>query len=169
MFTENEKQIYRNIKAPEELRQKIISSPQKSKRIIPFISIAAACFILVISGFLINSGNNKIIINGQTLKNSIVFYDTASMSGRSISSSLSIPIELEISRETEVSVSQGFLSFNGQNPTKQLKLSSSSTIWWEIEPDKSEKTFNMQISDKKGVTKVTLSYENGKITITKGE
>ena len=167
MFTEEEVKLYHSIKAPEELRQKIITPRKNNKKIISFITIAAACFVLIVSGFLINNGKTEIIINGQLLEDSVVFYDTASMGGRNISSSVSIPIELKIKSNTIISVSEGLISLNGSNPTKEIEISSHCTVWWEIEPHKADGIFEMKIQDKKGVKTVTLKYENGKITTTK--
>ncbi len=166
MFTDKEIAVYRNIKAPADLCQKITKPRKKTKRILYLTGTIAACFILIISGFVINNKSN-IVINGQQLKDSIVFYDTSLSSGRSISSSMSVPIEINASHETKVVVSHGFISFNGSNPSKELVITSSETLWWELDLSETDEVFEMYISDKKGVEKINLKYENTKVTVTK--
>ena len=94
MFTEKELTVYRNIKAPDELRQKITKTQKKTYKPLYFISAVAACFIFIMSGVILGNQNN-IVINGQELKSSIVFYDTASSYGRTVSSSISVPVEIK--------------------------------------------------------------------------
>lgn len=167
MFTEKEISAYKNIKAPDDLLNRITGLQKKSKKPIYFISAVAACFIFIITGILINNNQSNIVVNGQQLKNSIVFYDTASVSARTTSSAISIPIEIDASRRTEISVTKGWLSINGSSPSQKAVISESETIWWEIEPNDSYGVFEMKITDKKGSQKVTLEYENSKITVTK--
>ena len=147
MFTEKELTAYRNIKAPDELRQKITKTQKKTYKRLYFISAVAACFIFIMSGVILGNQNN-IVINGQELKSSIVFYDTASRYGRTVSSSISVPVEIKTSRKTKISVSEGLISIDGLEPTKELTISSKEIIWWEIELEDSDNVFEMKISDK---------------------
>lgn len=166
MFTDEEIQVYRSVKAPVNLREKITKPRKKPRKIFYFSSIGVACFILIIFGFVINNQSN-IVVNGQILNDSIVFYDTSVSKSRAVSSKVSIPIEINALHSTEVSVSQGLISLEGSNPSKEIVISSSSTIWWEITPSETDNLFEMRISNNKGVEKVTLKYENTKITATK--
>lgn len=166
MFTKKEIITYRSIKVPDELCKKIAKTQKRSDKKLYFISAVAACFIFIISGFLINNQSN-IVINGQHLNESIVFYDTASSYGRNVSSSISVPVEIKASRTTKIKVKQGLLSISSSKPTEEVIISSSSVIWWEIELKDTDNVYEMKISDKKGVEKVTLRYDNAKITVTK--
>lgn len=166
MFTENEITAYQSIKAPDELRQKITKTRKRSYKALYFISTAAACFIFILAGVIINNQSN-IVINGQELESDIVFYDTASSYGRTVSSSISVPVEIKTSRKTTISVLEGFISIDGSEPLKEITISDKAVIWWEIELKDSDNVFEMQISDKTGAEKVTLNYENAKITVTK--
>ena len=166
MFTDKEITAYRNIKAPADLRQKITKSQKRPNKILYLTGTIAACFILIVSGFVMNNQSN-IVINGQKLTDSIVFYDTSSVAGRAVSSSISIPIELKVSHNTKVTVSHGFISVDGSTHSNEITLSSSKMIWWEINPYEADGIFEMRISDKKGIEKIALKYENSKITVTK--
>lgn len=166
MFTDKEITVYRNIKAPDDLCHRITKSQSKQKKVIYFSSAIAVCFIFIISAFVINNQSN-IVINGQNLNDSIVFYDTSATAGRSISSEISIPIEIKAKHDTKVVVSNGLISIEGSNPSSEILLSDSQQIWWHIDPNATDTPFEMYVSDKKGVEKVTLKYENTKITVTK--
>ncbi len=166
MFTDKEIAVYQSIKAPADLCQKIAKPKRKTRKTLYLTGTIAACFILVISGFVINNKSN-IVINGQQLKDSIVYYDNSLSYGRSISTSMSVPIEINALTETKVVVSHGFISINGSNPSKELIIDSSQTLWWELDLSETDNVFEMNISDKKGVEKVILKYENTKVTVTK--
>jgi len=166
MFTDKEITAYRNIKAPVDLCQKITKPRKRSRTILYLTGTIAACFILIISGFVINNKSN-IVINGQQLKDSIIFYDNSLSNSRSISLSTVIPIEIKASTETKVVVSNGLISAKGSNPSKEMIIKSSETIWWELDLSESNDVFEMLISDKKGVEKINLKYENTKFTVTK--
>lgn len=167
MFTDKEIIAYHNIKAPDELRERVLKSQKKSKNSLRFVAAVAACFVFIISGFfIISNKQSNIVVNGQKLTGIVEFYDTTSAFGRTVSSAISVPIEIKTSKNTNISVSKGIISINGSSPAREISISSSEIIWWEINPEGSE-VFEMKISDSKGVRKVTLKYENAKITATK--
>ena len=165
MFTEKELTAYRNIKAPDELRQKIIGNQKSNKRIISVIATVAACFVLIISGVAINNNQSNIIINGQKL-NSRIEYNLASSMAKSVSSTVTVPLRLKVKESTTVSVTDGLICIDG-NTSKEATITSSTEVLWEVEPTTENSEFIMLITDKKGVQKVTLKYNNEKITITK--
>ena len=166
MFNEKQLNAYRSIKADDALLQQIKAKAKaKRKRTAYFITAAAACLVLIMSGFFVNNHNN-IIVNGQKLTDSVVFYDTASAYARTVSSTVSVPIEIKASKKTDISVSGGTISINGSAAQKQAVISSNTLIWWEVDPN-TESEFEMIISSKKDVKKVTLKYDNGKITVSK--
>lgn len=167
MFTDKQITVYRNIKAPADLCQKITKPNKRSNKIFYLAGTLAACFLLLITGFFINSKSNIVInVNGQQLTDSIVFSDNSLSNSRSVSPTTSIPIEINVSDETKVIVSEGFISVDGSNPSNELVITSSKTIWWEVDVSETIDS-EMLISDKKGVEKINLKYENTKITITK--
>lgn len=166
MFTDEQINAYYNVKAPTELYKKIVKPQSHNKRWVYTITVVAACFAFMIMGIFVNNQHNNIVVNGQKLKSSIQFYDTAPVFERSVSSVVSIPVEIKISQDTNISVDKGVISIDG-NPSTEIDISDSATIWWEFEPNEDDNVFVMLISDKKGVQKVTLEYENAKITVTK--
>lgn len=168
MFTEEEILAYRNIKAPDSLRQKIIGKEKnhKSAKIIGFITAVAACFAVIITGIVI-SHQSKIVVNGQNLTDSVEFYYAAPASERSASHSVTVPIQFDVRETTKISVSDGKIGIKGSPLSKDITITSPKEVLWEVEPDSAQCEFEMIITNKKGVQKVTLKYDNTKITITK--
>lgn len=166
MFTDKQINAYNNIKVPDELCKKVLKSQNDSKKWLYTITVIAACFIFMITVTLVNSQHNNIVVNGQKLKSSIEFYDTAPVFERTVSSVVSVPVEIKVSRDTKISVDKGVISIDG-NPFTEIDISDSATIWWEFEPTEDSNVFEMLITNKKGVQKITLEYENSKITVTK--
>ena len=166
MFTDEEINAYRNITAPDGLYKKIILRQKRPQKVLYMIAAVAACFILVISTVLVNA-QNSIIINGQKLRDSVEFYVSTLSLERTVSSAISVPIEVKTSDKTKISVDEGIIRTEGISPSKEIEIASSAVLWWEIEPDKENGEFKMTISSKKGVQKVSLKYENAKIKVTK--
>lgn len=166
MFSEEERTAYLNIKAPDELRNKILRYKKNRVKALYRFGIAAACLVLIATGIIFYRPNH-IEINGQRLGNHAIFYDTACISSRTTSAILSIPIEIKAFRQTEISVSHGWIYTENSAPAKQITLSSGATIWWEIEPESTDSILEMTISDQTGVYVVTLTHDNTKLIITK--
>lgn len=165
MFSDKELKAYREIQAPDELRRKVMSLHKRPSRAVYWLG-AAACFLLVLSGFLLRDPG-KIIVNGQVLEDQVIFYDTASASGRTSSSSVSVPFELKGIKKAELSVEDGFLTVGEEPAAKSVTVNASQIAWWELHPEEGEGSFTLRIVHKKGVDEVTLHYENAKITVKK--
>lgn len=166
MFTDSELNAYRNIKAPAELYKKILKTQKRLKLRLYIVAAVAASFVFIVYGH-IASTQSDIVVNGQKLTDSVVFYDTTSAMAKSVSSAISVPIEIKAFGKTKVKVLSGVVSVSGSQPSNEIELSSSAILWWEIIPDNNDSVFKMQIIDKKGVKKISLKYENTKITVTK--
>lgn len=166
MFTDREVDSYRNLKAPDSLRQKITGSHKSYKKTIGFITAVAACFVLIISGIAINNQGN-IVVNGQKLNDSVEFYCVASAMEKSVSSTVIVPIQFNVRDDTKILVLDGKISIDGSDSSKEMTITSPKEILWEVEPQEAQCEFEMFITDKKGVQKVTLQYDNTKVTVTK--
>ena len=167
MFTDKELQAYNSIKAPEELYQRLTKIKVPRKNTLRIITALAACLILVITSVFIFGGKSSIIVNGQPLDDSVVFYDTTAAQARCVSSEISVPIEIKADSMTEISVSNGFVLVDGGEPTKEITISSDEKLRWEINVADNDGVFEMRVKDKKGTSKILLNYDNTKITVTK--
>ena len=169
MFTEQQRNAYQSIQAPPELREKILGK-KKTKRHVPvYLGTAlAACLILAIGiGFFLPNGEPGIICNGQRLESTIVYYDLAPVSEMRSVSVLSIPVDLELSGKSEISVTQGCLIREDENVGTKLTASSDLSLIWQLPKSEEISDCEMTITQEKDVTAITLNYEESKIEITK--
>lgn len=169
MFTEQQRNAYQSIQAPPELREKILGK-KKTKRHIPaYIGTAlAACLVLAIGvGSFLSGGNPEIKCYGQKLDSSIVYYDVSPASEMRSASVLSVPVELELSGESEIFVDQGCLIREGETVGNQVSADSDLTLTWQVSKNKENFPCEMTIIHEEDVTTISLNYEDTKITITK--
>lgn len=167
MFTDKELFAFRNIKAPDNLREKIIGKQKTNKNYTKFIAAVAACFILVISVIAINNTQNNIVVNGQKLTDSLELQQVSSSMQKTRSSTVTVAFQFKVNSSTTLSVSDGTITFDSLNLSKELVIDSPKEVLWQVEPSAKQCEFEMLITDKKGVQKVTLKYDNAKITLTK--
>lgn len=169
MFKEQELNTYRSICAPEALYEKIMTAQKPRRHWQKYTTgLVAACLVLALgAGFFLRGGSPDIIINGQPLESSVVYYDLSPATDMRSSFTVTVPMELELPRNAQINVTEGQLSLDGQCFGKTLNASDSVTLLWEI--PRGEETLNceMYIDDGKAVTTLTLTYEETKITITK--
>lgn len=138
MFNKSQAEAYNSIKAPDELFDKVVNSkPKKSKvYLIPLVSSMAACLILVFGVAAFNSSYNpQVTFNGQNLTESVVFYDISPANVFDMRSSpvLSVPVELQVDEETNVSVSTGILVLENGDRVKYNTIKGKVALVWEIE------------------------------------
>lgn len=169
MFQEQERNAYQSIRVPQELREKVMAKKKPKRQLPVYLTTAiAACLVLAIGmGFFFRGGEPNIRINGQTLESSVVYYDLSPASEMRSAPILSVPVELELSGESEISVSHGTLVREGQTPVSTLKASSAVSLIWQIQLGQEMTTCEMTITHEKGVTTMTLEYVDSKITVTK--
>lgn len=169
MFKEQERMAYQSIRAPKELREKVMEQKKPRRRVPMYLTTAlAACLVLAIGiGFFFPSGEPGIMINGQQLQSSVQYYDLTPASDMRSTSILSVPVDLELSGESEISVSHGSLVREGEEPVSKLTVGSDLSLTWEIQRTEEIPTCEMTITQGKDVTTLTLEYEKSKITITK--
>ena len=138
MFDKSQLQAYSSIKAPDELYDKVIASkPKKSKiYLLPLAVSFAACLMLIFgSVFYWGSYNPQVTFNGQNLTDSVVFYAVSPAKALDMRSSpvLSVPVELKLDEETEVSVNEGVLMLENGEKVKYNTFKGNVSLIWEIE------------------------------------
>ena len=167
MFKEQQLNTYRSICAPEELYEKVMAAQKPQRHWQKYApGLAAACLVLAFcAGFFFRGGSPNIIVNGQSLESSVVYYDLSVASEMRTSPVVTVPVELKLPRNAEITVTEGQISLDGQCG-KTLNASASVTILWEI-PREEAQNCEMHIDDGRAVTTLALTYEETKITITK--
>ncbi len=162
MFNKSQIDAYSNIKAPDELFQKVINSKPKESKIyyLPLAVSFVACLMLIFgSVFYWGSYNPQVTINGQNLTESVVFYDIspAKVSDMRSSPVLSVPIELELDEETTISVSAGVLVLENGERVKYNSCKDTISFIWEIERTGDLLEAEMTLKCDKGTKEITIT------------
>ena len=162
MFNKSQLDAYSNIKAPDELFEKVVNSkPKKSKiYLIPLVSSLAACLILVFGVAVFgNSFNPQVTFNGQSLTDSVQFYDISPISTMDMRSSpvLSMPLEFKLSDETQVSVSEGVIILENGERVSRTTLEGDVTVIWEIQRQGDFPESKMTLESSKGSKEIILT------------
>lgn len=173
MFNKTQLDAYNSIKAPDELYEKVVNAkPKKSKiYLIPLVSSLAACIVLIFSiAAFGNYFEPNIVLNGQQLSDSVVFYDISPANTFDMRSSpvLSLPVEMELEEETSVSVSNGFIILDTGERVKSTDLKGQVAFVWEIERQDEFPEAKMTLKSSKGNAAVTLvqNETDGSFTAT---
>ena len=167
MFKEHELNTYRSITAPQELHDKLMAAQKPKVQWMQYAAgLVAACLLLVMGvGFFFRGGEPGIMIHGQSLETSFVYYDMAPAAELRTSDVLTVPVELELSGKSRITVTQGQLILGEGEPTQEVTVSGSVTLLWEV--SRGTSMCQMHIDGKRAVTTLTLENEDSQITITK--
>ena len=173
MFNKSQLNAYNNIKAPDELFEKVANAePKKSKiYLIPLVSSLAACLILIfgIASFSSFSAP-KVTFNGQDLSESVVFYDISPANILDMRSSpvLSLPVDLELKSTTEVAVSEGVILLNNGERAQSKTLEGDVSLVWEIQRTGDFPQCTMTLGSNGKTTTITLTQNetDGSFTAT---
>ena len=184
MFTEKEINEWQKIKAPENLVSSFEEMGIKNNRnriinnSIKMISAVAACLLIAVAvSVFVRIPRTTILVNGQTLIDSVSFYDISPLDKNSLdgispasemqrSLGFSIPIELQVNGETKVSVNCGSLINEKGSSAKSVSLKDDSMLYWEISYTEDLSKCELEIDDGKKIIHVALSYDQAKNIIT---
>ena len=168
MFNDEQIRSYRNMKAPEALRAKVLSSARPRRiRVMPLIAALAACLILALSFGSLTDGGEAILINGQIPNGSTVLFQTVPASANRAASVYTFEVDLRLNSPAEVTVSSGIVSAGDIPAARSIRISGSTTLTWETECSESLPVCEMEIRDNDGVTVITLTCKNAEITANK--
>lgn len=169
VFNEQEVQAYQSIRAPEALRSKVLAKKKPVRqwnKVLP--GLAAACLVLVVAGsFLFRGGEPGILVNGETLKSSIVYHDLAPAAEMRSTPDLTVPMKLELSGTAVLRVTHGLLAMENRSPAAELVASGDVELLWQIPREGEIPLCELTIDDGKDVTAITLEYKETQIIITK--
>lgn len=171
MFNKQQKDAYQSLKAPVELKEKVLAiEPKRRATVLPFVKYAsaiAACLALLIGAYMFTKTSPLgIVVNGHELENSIEFYDVSPASDMRATSMLSVPVEIDIEEKTSISVSYGDMIVDDKEPQTELKVSENVFIWWNVERIENMPKCEMTIQSKEETTLITLEFDNVEKTIT---
>ncbi len=161
MFSNEELQSYRDIKAPEELYEKVIQSSSSHKRRLHGLTYAAvtiaACFVIV---FTRTPNDISVNVNGQELHKTIQFYDISPASDMRTSPVFSIPMEIDAEHETKISVSHGVLILPDGNAVMELTTDGNTTFCWEFPRGDELPLCRLKMQSGRKTSYIDLTYDN---------
>lgn len=132
MFHKEDMEAYKNIKAPRELREKVLSANSNIKTF-PYrqLYLAVASFAMIVSLSATWNWNQSVIsIQGNEQMVSMV------SEARGVPKT-SISIEINSNHKRVVSVSEGLLFHANADGKQTVKVSSGEELLWELDADKS--------------------------------
>ena len=160
MFEEKQINAYRNIKAPDRIYKRL---NKKNRFPVKILSVVAACLVcvLMISGYF-EFRTSEIKINGQMVENTIIIGNNKA---RSTEFEISFEIT-KINKKTEITVSEGRISFDGKDYGTVI-VEDDATVIWHVEKD--DLPCEISISDRNWVKKFTFIYENEQYILRRNE
>ncbi len=182
MIDNNIKSAYKSISAPKELREKIITlgnntKKQSNHKYILQIATLAACFVLVIAvfAFMPLNRNTEILIDGQTITDSpVTLYgaNTAQLVNVRTQQTVTVPISIDARSSTDILASSGTLVITDiktgniiMTDTKYTTNKKVSILWQNDMPD-SDAVYDMTVKTKKECYTITLKYQKSTDTRT---
>ena len=137
MFSEEKIRAYRSVKAPETLRDAVLASSQRengTRSVGKWMLPVAACLVLCVSLWLLNPWQTEISVrlDGKPLEETVTLEIADASPLRRSAPSISVPVELELGKEVEISVSKGKLILEGKEPASTLTVGGTVAFVWEI-------------------------------------
>ncbi len=174
MFDKKQIDAYNSIKAPDELYEKVISNGASTKKskiyLLPLVASFAACLVIFVGAFMaFNSSGLKVSVFGQELT-STVSYTPESEAGVALARAvptLSVPVELDVNKATDISVSSGFIFLGASSPATSVTVEEKTELTWLVELTDDFTSCEMTLKDSKGTTTLTLTQDetDGSFTV----
>ena len=180
MISNKDIEKYRSIKAPSELRTRVLRAceieerKQKANqsgrffanpRFIRGMSAVAACLVLVMLSFVavrMVSVDASLTYNGNEVSGGIEM-GGAAMGAKSVASISGIPLSIETNGKATVKVSHGYIYVadsegNAVDCGDDLEISENTDIWWDVSGE-NEKCF-LTVSTKNETTEYILEFKD---------
>lgn len=174
MFKNEDIKAYRDISAPESLRERVIASARQEKKkpmilSAPIRSIAAiaACFVFAVLVMIpmLNGGGNEIYFDGEKIGNegiALAAENNGVMPIEARVMGLDFSLSLDVDGECLVHVSEGRVGDIGASCMESdANLSGDTTIRWIIDLPDTEKTYFMTVETEDESFTLNLEYGEG--------
>lgn len=180
MFNQKEIEAYQSIKAPDSLKDSIMAdydldyTPKNilfSGRLKAFASVAA-CVILIITFSVFTTkdfGSFKAYVDGVQLSSESIIFDGSQSALMTVDaralSTISVPIEMDIHRDTKITVNNGTILVmddkTGEVLSNETTINTDSDVHvcWEVIIDDAL-SYEMTVSDRKETHVITLAFDN---------
>ncbi|MBR3837039.1 MAG: hypothetical protein IKJ74_02745 [Clostridia bacterium] len=164
MFSEKQISAYRSIRAPEELRERVVCKARKNAEkgsgnwAIRLAPIAAAfLLILGLAFFLPQNPLVSVFVDGNALTGTLEWESASRGPERSVTA-VSLPFEIQSEEETVISVSRGFLITEDDALRTSLTFDGEIAFRWELRQGETEA--QMEISCGKNLRRIAISYDD---------
>lgn len=180
MFNEKEIEAYQSIKAPYSLRDNIMAdydldyTPKHilySGRLKTLASVAACVILIVTFSIFTTKDFNSFSasVNGEKLSSESITFTSSqpalmTADARALST-VSVPIELDIHRDTEITVSNGTIQVlddkTGEVLSNETTINTDTDIFvcWEVIIDDAS-SYEMTVSDTNNTYVITLAFDD---------
>lgn len=164
MLSEKQISAYRSIRAPEELRERVVrearenaekSSGNWAIRLAP----VAAAFLLILglAFFLPQNPQVSVFVDGNEVTDTLEWKPASRGTERSVVA-VSLPFEIQSEEETVISVSQGFLITEDDALQTDLTFDGEISFRWELRQGETEA--QMEISCGKSLRRIAIRYDD---------
>ncbi len=176
MFDSKEIAAYRELSAPIDLRDKVLSSladeapKRNSARFIKQLSSLAACFVLAAVLVLFGAreyGNVSVSVSGEELKKerSVVYNPNNEIEGYSMTRASETNVALTLDGHAELSVSNGILRIFAEDDDTVLytgtdyAIDGKTLVHWTVLADDIANTYELTLKGAFKTEKIILSYD----------
>lgn len=177
MFSEEQLRAYRSVKAPEFLLDAVLTSsrekeprPNTSRWLLPLM---AACLMLCVSLVFLTSRQSpvSVFLDGSELVDAVTLNRAEEKALRRSAPALSLPLELHLREETEISVSHGALHWEENEPTDTLIAKDKVSLVWFLPSEGDFVPCRMELKSKRSTTVIELRLDEktGEIIAEKSE
>lgn len=181
MFDKNAKDAYLNIKAPLQLRDKVLSTAQSQaeaeslrrkknfSKALKRITAVAACLVLVLTAVVLyqSGGNTSFYVDGQKLAGEAVAVRTAN-EGLAKAFSLAaeeavtvnVPVEMKLEGQAKIDISEGAVIKDGEyEPTAvPFEAEGELKLEWVIDSAAQGTVYTLTVKDSDGTSALILEY-----------
>ena len=177
MFDNKQIEQFRQIKAPDELRSKVLGAKRLPVRTTVLrYGALAACFVIMMTAVLLFRGRADgiaVTMNGCEVTTEGVYavpgiVDTAAYSIQRTSpvssgEALEIPLEFAVTGECRLRVSSGSLLLDGEEMREDASLDAggSLNLIWRIESADREAYYSLVLQSENEQTILVMKYDNG--------
>lgn len=163
MFSEKQISAYRSIRAPEELRERVVCKAKENAEkgsgnwVIRLAPVAAAFLLILGLAFLLPQNPQVSVLVGGNEVTGTLEWAPASTGLERSASTFSLPFEIHGEKGTEIFVSHGFLITEDDALQTSLTFDGEASFRWELR--EGVKEARMKISCGKTVRCIALSFD----------
>jgi hypothetical protein len=176
MFDNKQIESFRQIKAPAELRTKVLgANPIRRQTPVMRYAAMAACTVFLVtavlllfpmgSGIAVTTGGNAVTSDGIALAvqtgNETAAYSLARTAPAA--DSLEVPLEFEVDSTCSVTVSAGDLTMDGQSlqPGTEIEADGRLNLIWHINPADRDNVYSLVLHTDGEKTVLVMKYDTG--------